>query len=131
MARQNKKIVEIETIVGSQLFSTRLNRGMSRADLGNSVDVTQQQIQKYEDGSNRISLGRFYLICKNLGIKPSAILDGIDDYIKHPIKVRIVKSERLILELNRSFLKIKSNLHQESICKLAKTFSKISGQTKI
>ena len=41
---------------------------MSQPDLAERVGVTFQQIQKYENGRNRVSAGRLYEIAKALGV---------------------------------------------------------------
>ena len=41
---------------------------MSQPDLAERVGVTFQQVQKYENGKNRISAGRLYEVAKALGV---------------------------------------------------------------
>ncbi|MEO1159840.1 MAG: helix-turn-helix transcriptional regulator, partial [Pseudomonadota bacterium] len=50
----------IDVHVGSRLRMRRMLVGMSQEKLGESLDLTFQQIQKYEKGSNRISASRLY-----------------------------------------------------------------------
>jgi transcriptional regulator with XRE-family HTH domain len=45
----------IDIHVGTRLKTLRLQRGWSQTALAERVDLTFQQIQKYENGSNRIS----------------------------------------------------------------------------
>ena len=40
----------------------RTMRGMSQSKLGEALNVTFQQVQKYEKGVNRISASRLYQI---------------------------------------------------------------------
>jgi transcriptional regulator with XRE-family HTH domain len=44
---------------------------MSQSQLGEALDVTFQQVQKYEKGSNRISVGRLELLARVLKVPPS------------------------------------------------------------
>ena len=48
----------IDIHVGTRLKTLRLQRGWSQTALAERVDLTFQQIQKYENGSNRISVSR-------------------------------------------------------------------------
>lgn len=45
----------IDVYIGQRLRAERLARKMSQADLGAALNVTFQQIQKYERGDNRVS----------------------------------------------------------------------------
>lgn len=45
----------IDVYIGQRLRAERLARKMSQTDLGAALNVTFQQIQKYERGDNRVS----------------------------------------------------------------------------
>ena len=55
---------------GRMLRDIRKNKGMTQTELGAAVGVTFQQIQKYEIGSNRMSVSRLYEIAKCLKVSP-------------------------------------------------------------
>jgi len=46
--------------VGKRLRERRIMLGLTQQDLGDAVNVTLQQIQKYEKGKNRIASGKLY-----------------------------------------------------------------------
>ena len=48
----------------------RLILGMSQTTVGEALDVSFQQVQKYENGTNRISAGRLQQIADFLGVTP-------------------------------------------------------------
>jgi transcriptional regulator with XRE-family HTH domain len=48
--------------IGKRVRALRLQRGMTQVRLGELLGVTFQQIQKYENGANRISAGRLQRI---------------------------------------------------------------------
>jgi len=64
--------------VGRRIRVLRQEKGMSQTELGSYCGVTFQQVQKYEEGRNRISGGRLLTICKVLGVDVSYLLDGAD-----------------------------------------------------
>ena len=66
-----------DIIVGRHIKAARTKAKVSQADLADNVGVTFQQIQKYERGSNRITVERFAKICKHLGEKPATALNSI------------------------------------------------------
>jgi len=55
----------------------RMLIGMSQEKLGESLDVTFQQIQKYEKGSNRVSASRLFDISLILGVPVQFFFDDI------------------------------------------------------
>lgn len=59
---------------GLKLKLLRLKRNMTQRELASKVNVTFQQIQKYERGVNRISIGTLYDICTALEVKPAEFL---------------------------------------------------------
>jgi len=52
--------------VGKRLRARRIMLGMTQQDLGNAINVTVQQIQKYEKGKNRIASGKLYSLASLL-----------------------------------------------------------------
>ena len=54
----------------------RLMVGMSQSKLGESLDVTFQQVQKYEKGANRIGASRLQQLARVLEVPPSFFFEG-------------------------------------------------------
>ena len=71
-------IGEIDLFVGQKLRQIRVMRNMSQASLAKEIDLTFQQIQKYEGGVNRVSSSTLYSIAKILDVPISYFFDGID-----------------------------------------------------
>jgi len=61
----------IDAHVGHQIRKHRQNRGITQQELARALGISYQQIQKYENGTNRISAGRLYIIAKALGTQAS------------------------------------------------------------
>lgn len=59
---------DIDRIVSERIFSRRVELEMSQPELADRVGVTFQQVQKYENGKNRVSAGRLYEIARALGV---------------------------------------------------------------
>lgn len=57
---------EVDKIVGALIRAARKDRKMSQEQLGDLLGLTFQQVQKYEKGTNRVSVGRLYEISKAL-----------------------------------------------------------------
>ena len=58
----------IDLLVGSRIRMFRKGRGMSQAQLGEKLGVTFQQVQKYENGKNRVGASRLQMISTALGV---------------------------------------------------------------
>lgn len=58
----------IDIIIGRRLKYLRMQKNLTQKALGDAVKVTTQQIQKYEQGQNRISVSRLYDITNFLQI---------------------------------------------------------------
>ena len=58
----------------------RLSRGVTQVDLGDAIGLTFQQVQKYEWGKNRISVGRLFKIAEALKVNVADLLPGHKNY---------------------------------------------------
>jgi transcriptional regulator with XRE-family HTH domain len=58
----------IDLLVGSRIRRFRKCRRMSQAQLGKKLGVTFQQVQKYENGKNRVGASRLQMISTALDV---------------------------------------------------------------
>jgi transcriptional regulator with XRE-family HTH domain len=58
----NKNANPIDRYVGAWIRMQRMVRGLSQTELGKTVGVTFQQVQKYEKGVNRVGASRLQQI---------------------------------------------------------------------
>jgi transcriptional regulator with XRE-family HTH domain len=71
-----KRATATDVLVGQRVQTFRKAAGLSQTDLANEIGVTFQQVQKYENGSNRVAAGRLTQIAKALDIPLTAFFDG-------------------------------------------------------
>ena len=69
----------IDIHVGERIRMRRTERKVSRITLGEAIGLTDQQIQKYETGTNRIGASRLQQICAVLEIPVSFLFEGTPD----------------------------------------------------
>ena len=69
----------VDIHVGAKVKSRRLILGMSQDDLAQGLGLTFQQVQKYERGTNRISVSRLVDICKVLKVPTDYFFGGLSD----------------------------------------------------
>ena len=104
MARKNQETQAIDRIVGERISILRITSGLSRQQLADEIDVTHQQLQKYEKGFNRVSCGRMAVIAKVLKQPISYFFDEEEYLPSH--------HARMAMEVSRNFMKIKNPMHQ-------------------
>ena len=122
MARKNDYIVEVDKYIGGRIYSLRLAQGFSRQQLSQIIGVTHQQLQKYEKGTNRISVGRLVLIAKALSKDISYFYEGLESANSEPV---VTQHQRMCIEVSRNFMKIENSEHQTAVNTLVKSLSKI------
>ena len=66
----------VDKYVGSRVRMRRIMLGMSQEKLGAALDLTFQQIQKYEKGTNRIGASRLQQISDILQVPVSFLFEG-------------------------------------------------------
>ena len=74
LPKKPKVATEIDKAIGSRLRLFRLRQKMSQADLGAALGVTFQQIQKYENGKNRLSGSKLIAVCDALKCSSTELL---------------------------------------------------------
>jgi transcriptional regulator with XRE-family HTH domain len=68
----------IENHVAGRIRLRRGLLGMSQSDLAKALGITFQQVQKYERGSNRVSVGKLYRLADILDVPLTFFFDGLD-----------------------------------------------------
>ena len=75
---------ELDFILGQRIRDLRRQQGDTQAGLGTKVGLTFQQIQKYENGSNRISALMLIKLAEALNTTPTEILRSVDNEAGSP-----------------------------------------------
>ena len=69
----------LDRYVGTRMRVRRLEVGMSQEKLGEFLGITFQQVQKYEKGTNRVSISRLHQIAQALETPISYFYEGAAD----------------------------------------------------
>lgn len=67
---------DIDLLVGKKVRKLRLEAGLTLQSLAQQIGVSHQQLQKYETGSNRLSVGMLPVIAEALG---AGIMEFFED----------------------------------------------------
>jgi transcriptional regulator with XRE-family HTH domain len=69
----------VDRIVGRNIRIYRLQKGLTQTELADQLELTFQQVQKYEKGTNRVGSGRLLKIATFLGVPVTALFKGSDE----------------------------------------------------
>jgi transcriptional regulator with XRE-family HTH domain len=97
---------QTDVVVGHNIRFWRLERKMSQTDLANLLGLTFQQIQKYENGANRVGASRLMQIATALDVPIHSFFEGAGpqtDEAESPIKF---VGDQQALRLVRAFADI-------------------------
>lgn len=131
---------DIDKHVGQRVKDRRKSLGMTQAALAIVLGVTCQQIQKYENGNNRISAGRLYELAHALEVSVNYFYEHLTDYTTDIISYQIKEDSDPLrdkylftqesFDLLRAYYGIKNERVRRNIIQLCHSFGEIgSGDT--
>lgn len=65
--------------VGARIKARRQELCLTQVELAEALDVTFQQVQKYERGFNRIAASKLWLVAKRLDVGVGYFFEGLPD----------------------------------------------------
>ena len=69
------KALKSEKSIGGLIRHMRKSSGLSQMQLAEKIGISYQQVQKYEKGTNRLSVSRLKQVAGALGVPVSLFLD--------------------------------------------------------
>ena len=69
----------VDAHVGERVRDQRTGLGLTQVHLANALNISYQQVPKYETGANRVSAGRLYEISRILQSDVSFFFDDLDE----------------------------------------------------
>ena len=104
------------THLGNKLKLRRLALGLTQTKVAKAINVTFQQIQKYEKGTNGVSSIRLLQLSNYLKVPINYFFEDYSEYL-----INIERSKEGHMNINYNFLlKIYSELSQDQKIKLSK-----------
>lgn len=113
---------QIDKKVGENLRAIRGAKGLSQHQLSSQIDLTFQQLQKYERGTNRISASVLFELSEILKIDIEQFFRGLSTSLK-PARAPLKKEQEELLHYFEALPKE----GQKSLLKLLKTAAKGGG----
>jgi transcriptional regulator with XRE-family HTH domain len=129
----------VDTHVGTKVKTRRLMLGLSQDDLAKAIGLTFQQVQKYERGTNRISVSRLVDIsralkapfeyfldgCGAIALGKRPMLRGVSDNKQEALEPDPMTS-RDTIELVRAYSKIRKPQLKKQLLEMAKAMATTS-----
>lgn len=127
----------VDVHVGARVRLRRTLLGMTQGKLGEALDLTFQQVQKYERGANRIGSSRLFELSQILDVPISYFFDDMADEIAAQPARRVsglkdrsqavfesdALSRRETLELVRAYYKISDPRVRKRLFELTKSLA--------
>ncbi len=99
----------IDMHVGKRVRFKRKVLGLTQSDLAEKVELTFQQIQKYEKGENRVSASKLFQIAQVLNTEVSFFFAGFNEAEEQAANTEQVSlDDKQSLQLVQSFKSIKN-----------------------
>ena len=92
-----KSTTDADHTVGVRIRTLRMAKGLTQSALGVAVGVAFQQIQKYENGTNRVGAGRLQEIARALQVPVSALFGEAEGTDQADILAFLVEPDAVAL----------------------------------
>lgn len=126
-----KKPTPTDEYVGTAVRFRRKQLGLTQADLARAIGVTFQQVQKYENGTSRILVGRLFAISQALQVPVSYFLQPINGAATTKVESR---ASELLREPGAAALlwhysKIETPAHRRSLLEFTRSLARADEDT--
>jgi transcriptional regulator with XRE-family HTH domain len=117
------EVTDLDSFIGEKVKKRRLELGISQGKLGEYLGVSFQQIQKYENGKNRVSASTLVQISRILKASLSYFVNDYDKIDALHDKSTLSYSIKESTLLTSYFFKIKDSSLRKQILDLTKKIS--------
>lgn len=125
MSKTSKRV---DSHVGERMRERRTMLGQTQEQLSATLEISYQQVQKYETGSNRVSAGRLYEIATALNVDVAYFFTDLDtDTDIEPMAHG--GANRSTIELAKNFQSIADKPTRDGISALVKALGNIADDT--
>jgi transcriptional regulator with XRE-family HTH domain len=117
---------KFDAAIGKRLRQLRTERGLTQTQLGDMLDVSFQQIQKYEKGTNRIGSGRLWVISRLLNAPITYFFEDLEEVQEtaEPEPVGDGRLSRDSVQLARALNELADGEVKSQVAKLIKAIAK-------
>ncbi len=117
--------------VGQQLRMRRSLLGLTQEEIASATGLTFQQIQKYEQGKNRVSASRLFQLSQLLNVEPNFFFESSVTHKDQPRMMNLAEDQepfksvdrmnnRETIELLRTYYAIEDEKMRRNVLKIIK-----------
>lgn len=118
---------QTDVAVGQRIRAFRKEANLSQTELADQIGVTFQQVQKYENGTNRVGAGRLTMIARALDVSIVAFFEGLTRRTdkRRDDSGRVIELESMPAapKLLKAFAEISDAVIQTEIIKLVRALN--------
>lgn len=112
----------IDEHVGERIRQRRTVLGLTQEQLSQSLNISYQQLQKYETAANRVSAGRLHEIANKLDVDISYFFEGLKSGSREEPMPHGGRN-RIALDLVKNFMDIQDPSIRSAVASLVKSLS--------
>ncbi len=120
-ARRSSSEIEIDQRIGQRIRERRVVLGLNQTALAARLGISFQQLQKYEDGSNRMGAGMLYGCAQLLGVRPEYFFEGLERSDRATLDPK--RSDEA-LKLTRAYYSINDPVYRQRIWRLVQALAR-------
>lgn len=130
--RPSRRIIDFDIEVGRRIRVQRTLRGTTQTELAGAIGITFQQVQKYENGTNRVSAGKLFQIARFLGVPVAVFFEGLDTEASANSELAATPAYQQLLtfvtsaegeRLYRAFAQIRKKETQRTLLRMVESLS--------
>ena len=130
--RPTRRIIDFDIEIGRRIRLQRTLHSVTQTELAGAIGITFQQIQKYENGSNRVSAGKLFQIARFLDVPVTEFFDGLDTESSRNSESAAAPAYRQLLtfvtsaygeRLYRAFAQIRKKETQRTLLRMVESLS--------
>lgn len=130
---KNARVGDFDRILGQKIRDFRNSLNLSQEDIGNAIGVTFQQVQKYEQGLNRIHSESLWKLSLNFGVDISFFFPENEGYEEGNQSSAFFAAERYQnggseeeVNLIKNYMLIDDQMARKKILSLMESISKMN-----
>jgi len=103
----NRGPMPADVAVGENIRTARLAAGLSQTELSSACEVSFQQIQKYEKGTNRVGGSRLMQIAEALNVPAATLLPASQKHAVTPkLRAPAILQDRIGMDIVKAWGKL-------------------------
>lgn len=116
-------MTDLDALIGKRIRAYRAQRNLSQTALADALDITFQQVQKYEAGVNHVSAGRLAQIAEYFGVPLLSFYENDSASLDQPRRGKTKPLDPQSRTLLTEFAKIKSPTARRQVLNLARVLA--------